>query len=676
MPVTDYIKSPSMKSPYISRIEIKNFRNFKEVDVKLNHKQVIIGENNAGKTNLLRAIQLILDRNLSDSDRDLTISDFHDSLENPTEIGEEIMIALEVQNYDHNRQFLAQFTDAVISTNPPTLRFTYKYSPVRDENGTILRYEYKIYKGNSDDKLFGNQDRNQLNFKVIGALRDVERELRANKRSPLYSLIKQYDIEQSELDEISSTMKEAAEGILELEEIKDIKKIIENKFKTLSGLQPDRKVNLRPYDIDTERLLYTMQVYMGLKERPVSELSLGLANILYMAIMMMILSDKTVPRILKKATYDELASEDSIAIIDENYTAHEDNYILNDNIDSEIGKQLYDFFTKHNHQLNSVTILAVEEPEAHLHPVLQRLIYKEVLHKSETSVLFTTHSPYITAVAPLKTIVHCRHEIGGSKVFSTSNLVIDPKDKIDIERYLDAKRGEIYFGKGVLLVEGITEEYLVPKIAELMGKPLEESGIVVCNVHSTNFKPYVQILQALSIPWCLITDGDFYKLVIHTEEETEKRERHYHRMWQNGEPKHFRGLELLTQMALDVDLIKTEENKPNHSDKQFDLLKDKGCFVGFYTFEIDTMLKGEVNRNEILKTVYSEVRPGGNTQQKNFEEDLDNKDYWAALKKIEGNVGKGRFAQRFASLLTLDLAPEYIKEAIHSITTKVTTNHE
>ncbi len=50
-----------MESLYISRVIIKNYRNFKYVDTKLDHKQVIIGENNIGKTNFLRALQLILD---------------------------------------------------------------------------------------------------------------------------------------------------------------------------------------------------------------------------------------------------------------------------------------------------------------------------------------------------------------------------------------------------------------------------------------------------------------------------------------------------------------------------------------------------------------------------------------------------------------------------------------
>ncbi|CAM1362872.1 ATP-dependent endonuclease of the OLD family [Tenacibaculum litoreum] len=667
-----------MNSPYISRVQIENFRNFKKIDVNLTHKQVIIGENNVGKTNLLRAIQLILDRNLSDLDRELNVSDFHDSIEDPIGNGEVIKIAIEIQNYQHNRQLIAQFQDAVISTTPPTLRFTYKYFPLRDEGGEILSYQYQIYKGATEDKFFRSEDRNFLNIKVIGALRDVERELSANKRSPLFKLVKQYNIDQEELDEISEAMQEAAEDILELDEIKDIKNIIEDKFKTLAGLQHDNKINLRPYDIDTERLLYTMQVYMGLKERPVSELSLGLANILYVAMMMLLLRDKTVPRILKKEAYDDLITKENGVLISGNYTVNEkgNNYIQNDNIDTEIKKQLYEFFDQHNHQLHSVTILAVEEPEAHLHPVLQRLIYREVLHKSETSVIFTTHSPYITAVAPLDTMVHCRHEKGETKVFSTSSLVIDPKDKTDIERYLDAKRGEMYFGKGVLLVEGITEEYIVPRTAELTGTYLDDLGIVVCNVHSTNFKPYVQILEALGIPWCLITDGDYYNLEIKTEDNKEKRIRHYHQIWQEGTPQHFRGLELMNKMNVELGLITEAEIQLDNFPSQFNLHKNKGCFVGFYTLEIDTMIKGGAQGKEILKTVYSEVRPGGEKQQKNFDDELDANNFWTALSKIEKNVSKGRFAQRFASHITLDLVPDYIQNAITEIIKKVTSTHE
>lgn len=667
-----------MKGPFISRVKIKNFRNFLDVDVELNHKQVIIGENSIGKTNFLRAIQIVLDRGFTDYNRQLEPSDFHDSLVEPMENGEEIIITIEVKNYEHNRQLVAQFEDAVVSTSPPTLQFNYRYYPIKDENELILRYQYVIYKGINQEKHFRHDDRNLLSIKVIGALRDVERELNSNKKSPLYKLVKQYDIDQDELIDISEEMKSAADEILNLDEIRDIKKVIEEKFSTLAGLQKDNSVNLRPYDIDIERLLYTIQVFMGLKERPVSELSLGLANILYVSLMMLLMKDKTVPRIIKEEDYDSLVGKEDSNIIKECYAVSDSeiNYILKDDINLDTQRILYAFFDKYNYQPHSVSILALEEPEAHLHPVLQRLIYREVLHKSENSVIFTTHSPYITAISPLESIVHGRYEDGQTKIFSTSGLKLEKKEKEDIERYLDAKRGEIYFGKGVLLVEGITEEYIVPKVAELMGTSLDDLGIIVCNIHSTNFKPYVQILNSLKIPWSLITDGDFYELEIIDDGGKEKKKKHYHRNWEVNKPQNFRGLELMNKMLVDLEIITDEDISIGNFPQQFQLLSENGCFVGFYTFEVDSMATTNAEGLETLKKVYSEVRTGGEKEQQNFNTELDNKNFWNGLKKIDNNVSKGRFAQRLSSHMTIDMVPPYIVNAINDIIKKVKNIHE
>ena len=54
---------------HISKIEIKNYRYFKDVSFSTNSKMVIIGENKSGKTNLIQAIRLVLDDSLPDSKR-------------------------------------------------------------------------------------------------------------------------------------------------------------------------------------------------------------------------------------------------------------------------------------------------------------------------------------------------------------------------------------------------------------------------------------------------------------------------------------------------------------------------------------------------------------------------------------------------------------------------------
>ena len=132
-----------MKSLFISRVKIKNYRNFKDVDVRLGHKQIIIGENNVGKTNFLKALQLILDPTLSDEDRMLEESDFNDTLVNPMENKEEIVIEVYIENYSNNKTILTVFQDATVKNEKgkEVLKLTYRFFPYIDDAGNI-EYQY------------------------------------------------------------------------------------------------------------------------------------------------------------------------------------------------------------------------------------------------------------------------------------------------------------------------------------------------------------------------------------------------------------------------------------------------------------------------------------------------------------------------------------------------------
>ena len=666
------------KNPYISRVKIKHFRNFLDVDVELNHKQVVVGENNVGKSNFLRAIQLILDKDFSDNDRQLSASDFHDSIAAPMENGEEIEIILQVRGYEHNSKLVAQFDDAVVSTTPPTLEFKYHYFPNKDQEGNILFYKYEIYKGNLEKSRFTSEDRRYINIYVIKALRDVERELKANKNSPLYKLVKKYDIQKDELSEIAELMKEAADEILELDEIDHIKKAIQQRFSSISGLQTGSEITLRTFDIDMERLLYSIQVYMGLTPRPVSELSLGLANILYVSLMLILLKDRTILPILKPEKYAHLETNDQDELLKKTYALTEKgNYLIREQLPEDLLKKLYVFMDETNTgNQQSFTILAVEEPEAHLHPILQRLIYREVLHKSETSVVFTSHSTFITAIAPLSTIVHIRRKGGASKIFSTANLYFNDGEANDIERYLDAKRGEIYFGKGVILTEGITEEYIVPAAAELQGSILDDLGIIICNVHSTNFEPYLRILDALQIPTVVLTDGDYYEVIEVTDEKTKKRkkEKIFHILSTGAEP-NYRGNEVAKTVLVNLGTVQTDDI-PEDFKTQDTFFRTKGFFIGHYTLEVDMMQKSTAKGETVIKTVYSELNGGGKVMQENFEKLMDDGDHWTALVRIEQNVSKGRFAQRLSQKLIKEMVPSYIEAGISYIINKVRAEYE
>lgn len=656
-----------MQSLYISRVIIKNFRNFEYVDVNLGHKQVIIGENNIGKTNFLRALQLILDPTLADEDRYLDESDFFDGLEKPMENKEEIVIKIYISNYSNNKTILATLSDATVKEedDEEKLLITYKFFPQDDSKGGV-EYQFTIFKGKDETKIFGAPNRKYLNIKVIKALRDVESELRNTRTSPVNKLLKNYAIDKTELERIAEEYKNSGDEILNLDELKDLSNNINRRFSTILG-NSDFDVSLKAMEIDPNKVLSSLKLLMT--QRNTSDISLGLNNILYISMVLQLLQDKTVPTYISGTKYDELFANPDSAILAEVYEKNEKgNYFLKEEIeDKEL--EIYNFMEKYRPNHEGVTLLAIEEPEAHLHPVYQRLIYKDVIRNSHNSVLLTTHSTHITAIAPIDSIVHLHAKQDcGTAVHATADMKMETGEFLDVERYLDVKRGEIYLGKAVVLVEGIAEEYMIPKFAELLGKPLDEKGIIVCNINSTNFTPYVKMLRSLEIPYAVITDGDFYYL----GEKDGEPEKVYHKM--AGEvPKDtdtgYLGNEIITSLVEKLKLS-GENNVPEEVSEQDDFCNKLGLFIGCYTFEVDMMehCKKSKEAKQVLCDLFNELTDGGKTQKANFKKELESEQYWKCLRKIEGNgIGKGRFSQRLSAVCSKEHIPLYIKKAINYI---------
>lgn len=657
-----------VKSPYISRIKIKNFRNFKNIDINLSHKQVIIGENNVGKTNLLRAIQLILDPKLTDEDRYLKNTDFYDGLDEPMKKGEIIEIIIEVRGYDHNQTILSMLSDATISVDPPTLRLTYRYFPSPETND----YTYTIFQGERPEVSFAHTHRKYLNFKLINAIRDVEKDMRNSRRSPLNNLLKEYEFDKDELESIGEKLKQQSNEILSIDELMDLEKKINNRFSNSLGNKSFSKVALETVDVDPNRILNTLKLMIGEdKQRPTSETSLGVNNILFITLILLSLEDKTIPTLLKEEEYNELINEKDSEVLRECYRITSNgNYSLKDTFEERLVEQLYSFMDRYNKVNEGFTILAIEEPEAHLHPVYQRIIYKDVM-KNNTSVLMTTHSPYITSVAPLNSIVHLRSTEHGSIINTTADLDLTPKEIQDLERYIDVKRGEIYFGKGVILVEGVAEEYLMPAFVEQIEDPLDLKGVICCNINSTNFKPFVLFLDKLGIPYVCITDGDYYYI---TENEEQKRE--YHTLY-NESHKNFGylGLERIGKLLVEIGEIEVSDI-PSDPNEQDTLFATKGFFVGEYTMEVDIMDVSSTSEEakDLICSIFNELTVGGEQQKENFKNELNSGEYWSCLRKIENSsneVGKGRFAQRLSIMCIKEHIPSYIEEAISNIYSKI-----
>jgi len=659
-----------MKGLYISRVTIKNYRNFKNVDVRLGHKQVIIGENNVGKTNFLRALQLILDPTFSDEDRRLDECDFNDTLVDPMGNNEEIEISIYISNFRNNTTILAVFQGATVKDNGmEVLKITYKFFPHIDDTGN-KEYEYNIYMADDEKRVFGAIHRKYLNIKVIKALRDVESEMKNSRLSPVKRMLDEYAIDKAELERIAEEYRKSGEQILNIDEIEDLIENINTRFSSILG-NGTHNVSLQAMEIAPTKVLASLKLLI--ENRNVADISLGWNNILYISMILQTLQDKTIPTFLRKEKYDELLSLPNSDVLKDVYLVTDNgNYFFNKSIGETQKNEIYMFMNKNMPTNKGVTILAIEEPEAHLHPVNQRLVFKDVIQKSNNSVILTTHSTHITAISPINSIVHLHaSKNAGTIVHATATMPMNKGEFLDVERYLDVKRGEIYLGKAVILVEGIAEEYLIPKFAELLGKPLDEKGIIICNINCTNFTPYVKLLRCLNVPYAIITDGDFYHI---PKGETERK---YHIMEdetsEDDEEWGYLGLEIIKKMVTELGINGTT-SIPNDVSDEDKLYNSYGIFVGNYTFEVDMMQKchGKANSTQIIIDLFNELTTGKDTQKANFKSEIETEQYWKCLKKIESNgIGKGRFAQKLVAKCDKEHIPNYIKKAINYIYEKV-----
>jgi len=160
--------------------------------------------------------------------------------------------------------------------------------------------------------------------------------------------------------------------------------------------------------------------------------------------------------------------------------------------------------------------ILVEEPEAHLHPQLQMLLLRHLANVAQdpagndVQVIASSHSPILASQAPIDSIVSV-HEVD-DKVTAVSVCAIEIEDKIKkkLQRYLDATRGELFFARRILMVEGIAEALLLPVLAKLAGGSLKDSAVAVLNADGINFNAFIPLFgeNKLAMPVAILTDGD------------------------------------------------------------------------------------------------------------------------------------------------------------------------
>lgn len=656
--------------PYICRVNIENFRNFRSADFRLGEKQVFIGENAVGKSNLLAALQLILDPTLSEKERMLEESDFWEGLPDPMGHGYQILIEVYFANFEDNQNVLAQLTDATVMLDgKETLKLTYKFFK---KDGDKPDYSYVIFKGDDETRTFTYEDRKTLNIRVIKAIRDVESEMRNSRTSPLTQIIKQkYTISKDVLADISKALEEKGADTLQIGQVGDLENRIRTLLNAMVSFSADEfGVSLKTMNIDATKLLYALRPLIN--NREAGNTSLGVNNILYIALILLLIEDDTIKTYLSGDLYRELEEKDERDLIKRCYTKLEtaDGYALNlAALETPAMRDgLYSFLSDTIPSAYGSTILAVEEPEAHLHPIYQRLLYKHVMNKTNTSVIITTHSTHISSVAPITSLVHLISMPDGTCVKTTAGLSLSSEEYSDLSRYIDVKRGEVYTAKGILFVEGIAEEYLIASFAKSRGFELDRLGVVVCDINSTDFQPYCRFVEALGIPYVVITDGDYYHDV--------DGKKHFGDMASEDDSnKGFDGLDRAFRIYKNaITVLYGETFDGLDFDEQCEAFAKLDMFIGEYTLEVEIFKTANATDKAVICSVFDQLTSGGDQQKQNFSANMASGDYYKCLRQIESShsgIGKGRFAQRLAEKVTPTMIPGYISEAIETIVGKI-----
>jgi len=436
----------------IEKITIFGFRNFANATVSFNESTLILGANDVGKTNLIYALRLLLDKSLSERDIEPETTDFHIAKDGS-----------QVSQFTITVFFKNIIEDAALSTLK---------GHVSDDGCSVFKLiayrhtlDYHIFMGYNEvelEQITGRYYLKYINMRYVRSRRDLKKFIDSEKKQLLKISQESRDATKAESDDkqlkkISRGLDIINERISQLNYVRESTSLVNDELKKLSHSYDDYAVHLDSGAIKVHQFIDNLELGASTSGSKMMLGGDGRNNQILLA--------------LWKA------------------------------------KSQREFDPDHE-----VTFYCVEEPEAHLHPHQQRKLADYLNKELPGQAIITSHSPQIAARYKPDSIVHIINKAGASYAASggCSNCISTAWEEMGYR--ISILPAEAFFSSCVFLVEGPSEQLFYQTLAASINIDLDFYNISILSVDGVQFDVYTTILDALEIPWVMRTDNDVSKI--------------------------------------------------------------------------------------------------------------------------------------------------------------------